>query len=166
MKIALISTVFNEGASIARWINALRAQTVQPDEFVIADGGSKDRTVSLLKQGFEPVGFPKPRIIVQRCNIAEGRNLAIRNTASDVVVSLDAGSVSYVGEHPAALKPARVLSAAGALASPGMPFKKNLRSIASRPKSTCRLVVIAVLLPGMWLFAERRGNRWGDILNG
>jgi GT2 family glycosyltransferase len=38
MKIALISTVFNEGASMTRWINALRAQTVQPDEFVIVDG--------------------------------------------------------------------------------------------------------------------------------
>ena len=66
---------------------------MQPDEFVIVDGGSKDDTVNLLKQGFEMTGFTKPRIIVQRCNIAEGRNLAIRNTASDIIVSLDAGSV-------------------------------------------------------------------------
>jgi glycosyltransferase involved in cell wall biosynthesis len=93
MKVALISTVFNEGTSIARWINALRTQTVRPDEFVVVDGGSKDDTVSLLQQGFEATGFTSPRIIVQRCNIAEGRNLAIRNTTSDVIVSLDAGSV-------------------------------------------------------------------------
>jgi GT2 family glycosyltransferase len=57
MKIALISTVFNEGASIARWINALMAQTVQPGEFVIGDGSSTDGTVNLLKQGFERAGF-------------------------------------------------------------------------------------------------------------
>jgi glycosyltransferase involved in cell wall biosynthesis len=92
MKLALISTVYNEAASIERWINALMAQTLQPDEFVIVDGGSKDDTVSRLRQGFEKADFPKPRIIVQRCNIAQGRNLAIQNTTAEVLASLDAGS--------------------------------------------------------------------------
>jgi len=92
MKIALISTVFNEAASVARWIDALSAQTVQPDEFVIVDGGSTDGTVNLLKQGFERAGFPKPRIIAQRCNIAEGRNIAIRQTDAGIIAANDAGS--------------------------------------------------------------------------
>jgi cellulose synthase/poly-beta-1,6-N-acetylglucosamine synthase-like glycosyltransferase len=139
MKIALISTVFNEGASIARWINALRAQTVQPDEFVIADGGSKDRTVSLLKQGFEPVGFPKPRIIVQRCNIAEGRNLAIRNTASDVVVSLDAGSVPETEWLAEIVKPFRENQDVGVVGGwcpciAGNAFQKKLEKYSVSPK--------------------------------
>jgi len=92
-KLALISTVYNEGASIENWIDALRKQTVQPDEFVIVDGGSTDETVLRLKQGFAKEGFAMPRIIVQRCNIAQGRNLAIKNTSHDIIVSLDAGSI-------------------------------------------------------------------------
>ena len=92
MKVALISTVYNEADSISRWIEALKKQTVQPDEFVIVDGGSKDETVRLLQEGFDGVDFPKPRIIVQRCNIAEGRNIAIGNCSAEIIATLDAGS--------------------------------------------------------------------------
>jgi cellulose synthase/poly-beta-1,6-N-acetylglucosamine synthase-like glycosyltransferase len=93
MKRVLISTVYNEAASIGRWIDALQAQTVQPDEFVVVDGGSSDNTVDLLRQGFKNKNFPQPVIIVQRCNIAEGRNLAIRNSTLEIVASVDAGSI-------------------------------------------------------------------------
>src|SRR5580704_2659660 len=93
LKLALISTVYNEEASLESWINSLSKQTVLPDEFVIVDGGSTDGTVLRLKQGFEKAGFTTPRIIVQRCNIAQGRNLAIKNTSHDIIVSLDAGSI-------------------------------------------------------------------------
>ena len=93
MNIALISTVFNEEATIRRWIAAVKAQTIQPSEFVIVDGGSTDQTVFLLQEGFDGTDFPKPKIIIQRCNIAEGRNLAIRNTTADIIASVDAGSV-------------------------------------------------------------------------
>lgn len=89
----MISTVYNEEASLESWIKALSRQTVLPDEFVIVDGGSTDETVLRLKQGFAREGFATPRLIVQQCNIAEGRNLAIRNTSRDMIVSLDAGSI-------------------------------------------------------------------------
>jgi cellulose synthase/poly-beta-1,6-N-acetylglucosamine synthase-like glycosyltransferase len=93
LKLALISTVYNEEASVETWIQGLSKLTVQPDEFVIVDGGSTDETVLRLKQGFEKTGFTAPHIIVQRCNIAQGRNLAIKNTSHDIIVSLDAGSI-------------------------------------------------------------------------
>lgn len=93
MKRVLISTVYNEAASIERWIDALKAQTVQPDEFIIVDGGSKDNTVDLLRKGFEKGRFPEPRILVQRCNIAEGRNIAIQNSTHEIIASVDAGSL-------------------------------------------------------------------------
>lgn len=92
MRFALISTVFNEAATLKPWIDRLSSQTSHPDEFIIVDGGSTDATVSLLEQCFKAANFPKPRIIVQRCNIAEGRNIAIRNATSDIIVSIDAGS--------------------------------------------------------------------------
>lgn len=93
MKRVLISTVYNEAASVERWIDALQAQTVQPDEFVIVDGASTDDTVELLRKGFGKGNFPKPSIMVQRCNIAEGRNLAIRNSTHEIIASIDAGSL-------------------------------------------------------------------------
>ena len=92
LKVGLISTVYNEAATINRWIAALRKQIARPDEFVIVDGGSKDNTVALLNSGFTGSDFPKPRVIVQRCNIAQGRNIAIQNTNADIIVSLDGGS--------------------------------------------------------------------------
>jgi glycosyltransferase involved in cell wall biosynthesis len=93
MKRVLISTVYNEAASIERWIDALKAQTARPDEFVIVDGASKDNTVELIRNGFATGNFPKPNIIVQRCNIAEGRNLAIQNSTHEIIASVDAGSI-------------------------------------------------------------------------
>lgn len=93
LKLALISTVYNEGASIDRWIESLEKQTAQPEEFVIVDGGSTDDTVRRLQQGFEKSDFTKPRIIIQRCNIAQGRNLAIKNCTSDIIAATDAGSI-------------------------------------------------------------------------
>jgi GT2 family glycosyltransferase len=91
MKRALIATVYNEADSVPRWVDALRAQTVHPDEFVIVDGGSTDGTPDLMRKLFAAGGFPQPRIIVQRCNIAEGRNIAIRLTDAEIIAANDAG---------------------------------------------------------------------------
>jgi len=92
MKIALISTVYNEGDNIAAWAEALRAQTIRPDEFVVVDGGSTDGTPDLLRRVFAGGDFPEPRIIVEKCNIARGRNIAIQNTTAEIIASSDAGS--------------------------------------------------------------------------
>ena len=92
MAIALISTVFNEGEDIFRWAECLRRQTRKPDEFVIVDGGSTDGTPERLQKAFSHGDFPAPKIIVQKCNIAGGRNLAIQNTTAEIVASSDASS--------------------------------------------------------------------------
>ncbi|MBW8865052.1 MAG: glycosyltransferase [Verrucomicrobia bacterium] len=94
MKIALISTVYNEGEDIFAWAESLRAQTRRPDEFVIVDGGSTDGTPERLRQAFSHGDFPAPRIIIEMCNIARGRNLAFQNTTADIVASIDAGSLT------------------------------------------------------------------------
>jgi glycosyltransferase involved in cell wall biosynthesis len=89
---ALIATVYQEGQGIRRWLDALAAQTEAPEEFVVVDGDSTDDTVAQITGYSWPAGFPKPRVIVQRCNIAAGRNLAIQNTVQPIIVSTDAGS--------------------------------------------------------------------------
>ena len=92
MKVALISTVFNEGEDVFIWADSLRKQTRRPDEFVIVDGGSTDGTPERLKEAFGHGDFPAPRVIVEKCNIARGRNLAIQNTTAEIVACIDAGS--------------------------------------------------------------------------
>ena len=94
MKCALICTVYNEAGGLGPWIEALKRQTVFPDEFVIVDGGSTDNTVELLRRGFDGSDFPAPQIIVRRCNIAEGRNMAIRHSTQEIIASTDAGSIA------------------------------------------------------------------------
>lgn len=89
---ALISTVYREGQGIRTWLDALAAQTVAPEEFVIVDGGSPDDTAAQIAAYAWPAHFPQPRVIIQPCNIAQGRNLAIRNTTAEIIVSTDAGS--------------------------------------------------------------------------
>jgi glycosyltransferase involved in cell wall biosynthesis len=90
---ALIATVYNEAATIGEWLTALAAQTCWPEEFVIVDGGSRDATVARISAQVWPAGFPAPKIIVQPCNIAAGRNLAINNCRAEIIASTDAGSL-------------------------------------------------------------------------
>jgi len=81
---AIIATVFNEEASMERWLDSIAFQSAWPEEFVIVDGGSSDRTVVLITKYAWPLGFPVPKVIVKKCNIAEGRNLAIRNCRAEI----------------------------------------------------------------------------------
>ncbi len=91
MKTALIATLFNEADNVSRWWDCLMRQTVLPDEIVIVDGGSKDGTweklQALAAQSRVPVKLEQ-----HRCNIAEGRNRAIRMTDAEIIATSDAGS--------------------------------------------------------------------------
>lgn len=100
--VSLIITVRNEEAALPALLASLAAQERPPDEIVIADGGSTDGTVPLLR-GFA-AGWPtaaslsgspeKPPITVLElpgANIAQGRNAAIRAAAGDVIAVTDAG---------------------------------------------------------------------------
>ena len=92
MTIALISTVYNEGSSIESWFRKIQAQTIQPDEISIVDGGSTDGTWERLQDLAAQSSVPV-RLKQQRCNIAEGRNLAIQMTNAEIIVSIDGGSL-------------------------------------------------------------------------
>jgi glycosyltransferase involved in cell wall biosynthesis len=91
MTITLITTVLNEGESIRRLMDSLCAQTRQPDEIVVVDGGSTDSTVKIL---FEYQARLPLRIEAEAgCNISRGRNLAIRAARGDIIAVTDAGVV-------------------------------------------------------------------------
>lgn len=87
--ITLIATVLNEGESLSRLLESLCAQTRQPDEIVVVDGGSRDNTVAVLDSY---TGRLPLRVIVSPgCNISEGRNIAIAAAQGDIIAGVDAG---------------------------------------------------------------------------
>ncbi|MFN8448708.1 MAG: glycosyltransferase [Anaerolineae bacterium] len=87
--ISVISTVLNEGESIRRLLDSLAAQTRQPDEIVIADGGSADNTVAILRE-YE-AKLPLHVLVEPGANISAGRNRAIAAAEGEIIAVTDAG---------------------------------------------------------------------------
>jgi glycosyltransferase involved in cell wall biosynthesis len=90
MKIALVSTCLNEINSIEAWKADVLAQTRQPDEISIVDAGSNDGTLEVLNTW----ASQDERVILvvsPKCTVAQGRNLAISYTSSDIIASTDMG---------------------------------------------------------------------------
>lgn len=91
IKFSLVSTVFNEKARLGEWINGIEQQTVLPDEIVIADAGSTDGTLEALENWKERSPISIQLIVEEGCNVARGRNLAIKKTKFDLIASTDFG---------------------------------------------------------------------------
>lgn len=87
--ITLIATVLNEGDNIHHVMNSIKAQTRQPDEIVIVDGGSTDHTVSILESYADQL--PLRVIIEPDSNISQGRNRALMEATGDIIAVTDAG---------------------------------------------------------------------------
>lgn len=90
-KFTLVSTIFNEALRLQDSIDDIEAQTVKPDEIVVVDAGSVDGTLDILNNWKKNSGISIKIIVKQRCNVAEGRNLAIEKSTNDIIVSTDFG---------------------------------------------------------------------------
>ena len=89
MTISLIATVYNEGPAIRKLLDSVLAQTLQPDEIVICDGGSNDDTVAQIEAYADRLPL---RVIVEPgANISRGRNVAIAAAKGDILALVDAG---------------------------------------------------------------------------
>lgn len=90
MKISFVTTVFNEEKTIDEFLKSLAARTKKPDEIIIVDGGSKDKTVEKIKK-FKNLA-PNPKIINAPCTtIAQGRNRGIKKAKGEIIAMSDAG---------------------------------------------------------------------------
>lgn len=90
MSVSLIATVFNEEKSIKYFLDTILSMTKIPDEIVIVDAGSKDDTIKIINEYSSKCSFIK-LIVKEKCNIAEGRNIAIENATNDIIAVTDAG---------------------------------------------------------------------------
>jgi len=91
MHVSLCVTVMNEEKSIGQLIHSILAQSQLPDEIIIVDGGSTDRTLEIL----ERCQTSHPDLIrilsFSSVNIAEGRNISIKEARYNYIASADAG---------------------------------------------------------------------------
>ena len=91
VKVSLISTVRNEATSVDGWLDSLLKQSRLPDELVISDGGSSDKTVELIRKRAEAFPIPIQLIEAPGANISRGRNIAIQHVNYEVIACADFG---------------------------------------------------------------------------
>lgn len=138
MKCSLITTVFNESASIAEFIDCINNQTVLPDELVIVDGGSTDNTVSIIRRVIRPE-IDLKLIVDTTCSrryciapIAKGRNVAIEAASFEFILITDAGCIldkHWIFEMKKALSEGIDVAAGNYTAKPGNIFQNYLATI-------------------------------------
>lgn len=83
--ISVVMPTYNEAEHIVDTLDALYGNTVLPDEVIVADGGSADNTVELIRKKF-------PQVVLlnnPRKNAAAGRNVGIKKARGDIVAFTD-----------------------------------------------------------------------------
>ena len=97
MVVSLVMTVLDEAGSLPALLDSILAQERRPDEVVIVDGGSSDRTVALARD-FARRAAPDLPVRVEAlpgANISAGRNRAIELAQGDIIVVTDGGVVLH-----------------------------------------------------------------------
>jgi len=92
-RIALILTVRNEVAGIAKLLRSIDQQTLLPDEVVICDAGSTDGTLEAIERWKSTTPVPATVLVKPGANIAAGRNAAIGATNATFIAVTDGGCV-------------------------------------------------------------------------
>lgn len=90
--VTLIVPVRDEEAGIIEFLESLERQTVSPDQIIITDGGSTDRTKTLIRDFF--AGNSRFKLIEDAdAYPGRARNLAIDSAMTDWIAMTDAGTV-------------------------------------------------------------------------
>ena len=97
MVVSLVMTVLDEAGSLPALLDSILTQECRPDEVVIVDGGSSDRTVALARDFARRAAPDLPvRVeVLPGANISAGRNRAIELAQGDIIVVTDGGVVLH-----------------------------------------------------------------------
>lgn len=87
MKTTFITTVLNEEISIEELILSLQKQSIKPNEIIIVDAGSKDKTRDIIKK------YKKIKLFTKKGNRSVGRNFAIKKAKNNIIIVSDAGCI-------------------------------------------------------------------------
>ncbi len=86
--ISLIATVLNEQNNISDWLSGILSQSMLPDEIIIVDGGSTDKTLAIAK-AFNARIIHSP----WKENFSEQRNIGLKSASKDWILVIDADEV-------------------------------------------------------------------------
>ena len=97
LDISVAIPVYNEEKNIIPLLESLFTQTYQPKEIIISDGGSNDKTITLINDFIKKNNSENILIKIigrkGKCRGA-GRNIAIKNSSSKYVALIDAGHIA------------------------------------------------------------------------
>ncbi|MFO7749138.1 MAG: glycosyltransferase family 2 protein [Desulfobacteraceae bacterium] len=105
MNVSVIITTYNRPGALKRVVQGLLGQTRVPDEIVIADDGSSFETRDLVKQLIAQAGSCRMVHVWQKdkgFRAARARNLAIKETTGEYIISLDGDcipEIHFVEDH-------------------------------------------------------------------
>lgn len=93
LKVSVAVTVRNEEETIGRLLESLSRQTKRPDEVVIVDADSTDKTRRIVKEYQK--NNENIRLIKEPGSIAHGRNKAVAASRYPVIATIDAGCIAH-----------------------------------------------------------------------
>ena len=93
MKVSICLTVLNAEKSISPLMESLRDQSKKAEEIVVVDGGSKDKTIEILKHYQKKER--RIKLLFENCLRARGRNLAVELGGSEIIAMTDAGCIAH-----------------------------------------------------------------------
>lgn len=95
MKVSLVTTIYNEEQTIEGFLESIGQQTVLPDEVIVVDGGSTDKTMGRIKSyklRMKSEGRKLDlKVFVKKGNRSVGRNEGILRAANEIILFSDAG---------------------------------------------------------------------------
>jgi glycosyltransferase involved in cell wall biosynthesis len=90
-KVSLVVPVKNEEESVQGLIDSIAGGTLLPDEAIFVDGGSRDRTASIIKENREKAPFRIRLIETKKAYPGEGRNIGVSHSVNKLIAFTDGG---------------------------------------------------------------------------
>ncbi len=92
LKISIVVPMFNEEDSLKHLVDSINHQTFQPDEVILVDGGSTDKTVEVFEKLCSHNSIYK-LIRTGRATPGKARNIGVENMRNEWIAFTDAGII-------------------------------------------------------------------------
>ena len=93
-RVSVVIISLNAERTIDECLRSLGGQSVRPHEVLVVDGGSKDRTLTILGESSEKHGLPLRVFTDPEGNKSTSRNIGFRASTGEIVAYLDADCVA------------------------------------------------------------------------